>query len=78
MDRGNSLPSMLEHKIYPYDVLVVTHSGRSKPPPGVDRTRLERHLSQEEFYSVFGMTLQDFDRLSLWKRNDLKKKVCLF
>ncbi|XP_026198254.1 dematin isoform X2 [Anabas testudineus] len=78
MDRGNSLPSMLEHKIYPYEMLVVTHRGRSKLPPGVDRTRLERHLSQEEFFSVFGMTIEEFDRLSLWKRNNVKKKVCLF
>lgn len=78
MDRGNSLPSMLEHKIYPYEMLVVTHRGRNKLPPGVDRTRLERHLSQEEFLSVFRMTIEDFDRLSLWKRNEMKKKVCLF
>lgn len=78
MDRGNSLPSMLEHKVYPYEVLVVTHRGRSKLPPGVDRTQLERHLSQEEFFSVFGMSIEQFDRLSLWKRNDLKKRVCLF
>ncbi|XP_040011093.1 dematin-like isoform X2 [Xiphias gladius] len=78
MDRGNSLPSMLEHKMYPYETLVVTHRGRSKLPPGVDRTRLERHLSQEEFFGVFGMSIQEFDRLSLWKRNDLKKKVFLF
>uniref|UniRef100_A0A3Q3FQR5 Dematin actin binding protein n=1 Tax=Kryptolebias marmoratus TaxID=37003 RepID=A0A3Q3FQR5_KRYMA len=78
MDRGNSLPSMLEQKIYPYEMLVVTHRGRKKPPPGVDRTRLERHLSQEEFFSVFGMSIEDFDRLSLWKRNQLKKKFCLF
>uniref|UniRef100_A0A3B3WQD7 HP domain-containing protein n=1 Tax=Poecilia mexicana TaxID=48701 RepID=A0A3B3WQD7_9TELE len=78
MDRGNSLPSMLEHKIYPYEMLVVTHRGRSKLPPGVDRTRLERHLSPEEFLSVFRMPIEDFDRLSLWKRNEMKKKVCLF
>uniref|UniRef100_A0A8C4DWR7 HP domain-containing protein n=2 Tax=Moronidae TaxID=42148 RepID=A0A8C4DWR7_DICLA len=81
MDRGNSLPSMLDHKvtaIYPYEMLVVTHRGRSKLPPGVDRTRLERHLSQEEFFSVFGMSIEEFDCLSVWKRNDLKKKVCLF
>lgn len=78
MDRGNSLPSMLEHKVFPYETLVVTHKGRNKLPPEVDRTRLERHLSQDEFYSVFGMTLEDFDRLSLWKRNDMKKRVCLF
>uniref|UniRef100_A0A1A8G5L5 Erythrocyte membrane protein band 4.9 (Dematin) n=1 Tax=Nothobranchius korthausae TaxID=1143690 RepID=A0A1A8G5L5_9TELE len=78
MDRGNSLPSMLDHKIFPYEMLVVTHRGRLKLPPGVDRTRLERHLSQEEFFSVFGMSIEDYDSLSLWKRNELKKKVCLF
>ncbi|KAJ4923131.1 hypothetical protein JOQ06_021374, partial [Pogonophryne albipinna] len=78
MDRGKSLPSMLDHKICPYEMLVVTHRGRSKMPPGVDRTRLERHLSQEEFFSVFGMTIEEFDLLSLWKRNNLKKKFCLF
>uniref|UniRef100_UPI0037E94574 dematin-like n=1 Tax=Semicossyphus pulcher TaxID=241346 RepID=UPI0037E94574 len=78
MDRGNSLPSMLEQKIYPYETLVVTHRGRSKLPPGVDRTRLERHLSQEEFFSVFGMSIDEFDNLPFWKRDDLKKKFCLF
>ncbi|XP_036384760.1 dematin-like isoform X1 [Megalops cyprinoides] len=78
MDRGNSLPSILEQKIYPYEMLIVTHRGRSKLPPGVDRTRLERHLSPEEFHHLFGMTIAEFDRLSLWKRNELKKKVSLF
>ncbi|XP_073321905.1 LOW QUALITY PROTEIN: dematin-like [Pagrus major] len=62
----------------PYETLVVTHRGRSKLPPGVDRTRLERHLSQQEFFSVFGMSIEEFDCLSVWKRNDLKKRVCLF
>uniref|UniRef100_A0A3B4UJF2 Dematin actin binding protein n=1 Tax=Seriola dumerili TaxID=41447 RepID=A0A3B4UJF2_SERDU len=65
-------------QVFPYETLVVTHRGRSKLPPGVDRTKLERHLSQEEFFSVFGMSIEEFDGLSLWKRNDLKKKVCLF
>uniref|UniRef100_A0A8P4GPW5 HP domain-containing protein n=1 Tax=Dicentrarchus labrax TaxID=13489 RepID=A0A8P4GPW5_DICLA len=78
MDRGNSLPSILEQKIYPYEALIVTHRGRCKLPPGVDRTRLERHLSPEEFQQLFGMPIGEFDRLSLWKRNELKKKVSLF
>uniref|UniRef100_A0A3B4FWS2 Dematin actin binding protein n=1 Tax=Pundamilia nyererei TaxID=303518 RepID=A0A3B4FWS2_9CICH len=64
--------------IYPYETLVVTHRGRCKLPPGVDRTRLERHLSQEEFEQVFGMPMAEFERLSLWKRNELKKKASLF
>ncbi|KAK6313573.1 hypothetical protein J4Q44_G00169200 [Coregonus suidteri] len=78
MDRGNSLPSMLAEKIYPYEMLLVTHRGRNKLPPGVDRMRLERHLSVEEFQNIFGMPIEEFDRLSLWKRNDLKKRVSLF
>ncbi|XP_038845695.1 dematin-like [Salvelinus namaycush] len=78
MDRGNSLPSMLEQKIYPYEMLIVTHRGRCKLPPGVDRTRLERHLSPEDFERLFGMPIAEFDRLSLWKRNHLKKNAQLF
>ncbi|XP_030632898.1 dematin isoform X2 [Chanos chanos] len=78
MDRGNSLPSMLEQKIYPYEMLMVTNRGRNKLPPGVDRMRLERHLAPEDFQNLFGMSIEEFDRLSLWKRNELKKRVSLF
>ncbi|XP_020331782.1 dematin isoform X4 [Oncorhynchus kisutch] len=78
MDRGNSLPSVLAEKIYPYEMLLVTHRRRNKLPPGVDRMRLERHLSMEEFQNLFGMPIEEFDCLSLWKRNDLKKRVSLF
>uniref|UniRef100_A0A8C8S4D9 Dematin n=1 Tax=Pelusios castaneus TaxID=367368 RepID=A0A8C8S4D9_9SAUR len=78
MDRGNSLPSMLEQKIYPYEMLMVTNRGRMKLPPGVDRTRLERHLSPEDFLRVFEMSLEEFSKLALWKRNELKKKAFLF
>uniref|UniRef100_A0A8C1JMH6 Actin-binding LIM protein 2 n=1 Tax=Cyprinus carpio TaxID=7962 RepID=A0A8C1JMH6_CYPCA len=64
--------------VYPYDMLAVTHRVRVKLPRDVDRTRLERHLSPEDFYNVFGMTIEQFDRLALWKKNDLKKKARLF
>ncbi|XP_019065824.1 actin-binding LIM protein 2 isoform X6 [Fukomys damarensis] len=67
-----------EYKIYPYDSLIVTNRIRVKLPRDVDRTRLERHLSPEEFQEVFGMSIEEFDRLALWKRNDLKKKALLF
>ncbi|XP_028348160.1 actin-binding LIM protein 2 isoform X3 [Physeter macrocephalus] len=67
-----------EYKIYPYDALIVTNRIRVKLPKDVDRTRLERHLSPEEFQEVFGMSVDEFDRLALWKRNDLKKKALLF
>uniref|UniRef100_A0A4W2HHX5 Actin-binding LIM protein 2 n=1 Tax=Bos indicus x Bos taurus TaxID=30522 RepID=A0A4W2HHX5_BOBOX len=68
----------LDHRIYPYDALIVTNRIRVKLPKDVDRTRLERHLSPEEFQEVFGMSVEEFDRLALWKRNDLKKKALLF
>nr|XP_013012962.1 actin-binding LIM protein 2 isoform X17 [Cavia porcellus] len=67
-----------EYKIYPYDSLIVTNRIRVKLPKDVDRTRLERHLSPEEFQEVFGMSVEEFDRLALWKRNELKKKALLF
>nr|XP_023406800.1 LOW QUALITY PROTEIN: dematin [Loxodonta africana] len=78
MDRGNSLPCVLEQKIYPYEMLVVTSRGRTKLPPGVDRMRLERHLSAEDFSRVFSMSPEEFGKLALWKRNELKKKASLF
>ncbi|XP_036428616.1 actin-binding LIM protein 1 isoform X8 [Colossoma macropomum] len=78
MDRGLSMPNMLEHKVYPYEMLTVTNRGRAKLPKDVDRTRLERHLAPEVFFDIFGMEIQEFDRLPLWKRNDMKKKAKLF
>ncbi|KAM7377634.1 hypothetical protein PAMA_014102 [Pampus argenteus] len=66
------------YKVYPYEMLAVTHRVKVKLPRDIDRTRLERHLSPEDFHQVFGMTLDQFDRLALWKRNDLKKRARLF
>ncbi|XP_077433762.1 actin-binding LIM protein 3 isoform X2 [Vanacampus margaritifer] len=70
--------SRAEYKIYPYEALIVTTRGRNRLPKDVERARLERHLSPEEFVQVFGMTMEDFDRLALWKRNELKKQARLF
>uniref|UniRef100_A0A8C5H6E0 Actin binding LIM protein 1a n=1 Tax=Gouania willdenowi TaxID=441366 RepID=A0A8C5H6E0_GOUWI len=78
MDRGVSMPNMLEPKVYPYEMLIITSRGRAKLPRDVDRTRLERHLAPETFFDIFGMGIQEFDRLPLWKRNDMKKKAKLF
>lgn len=77
-DQDSSWGGMREYKVYPYEMLAVTHRVRVKLPRDVDRTRLERHLSPEDFYSVFGMTIEQFDRLALWKKNDMKKKARLF
>ncbi|XP_040291121.1 actin-binding LIM protein 1 isoform X18 [Bufo bufo] len=78
MDRGVSMPNMLEPKIYPYEMLMTTNRGRNKMLRDMDKTRLERHLAPEVFQDLFKMTIQEFDKLPLWKRNDLKKKARLF
>ncbi|XP_022267844.1 actin-binding LIM protein 1 isoform X18 [Canis lupus familiaris] len=78
MDRGVSMPNMLEPKIFPYEMLMVTNRGRNKILRDVDRTRLERHLAPEVFREIFGMSIQEFDKLPLWRRNDMKKKAKLF
>nr|XP_057934194.1 actin-binding LIM protein 2 isoform X2 [Doryrhamphus excisus] len=67
-----------EYKVYPYEMLAVTNRVKVKLPRDIDRTRLERHLSPQDFQRVFGMNLEHFDRLALWKRNDLKKRARLF
>lgn len=38
----------------------------------------QRHLSPEEFYRVFGLSMSAFDCLPQWKKNELKKRVRLF
>ncbi|XP_007578073.2 actin-binding LIM protein 1-like isoform X3 [Poecilia formosa] len=78
VDRGVSMPNLLEPKVYPYEVLKVSNGGRVKLPKDVDRTRLERHLSPDSFFEIFGMKIQEFDKLPLWKRNDMKKAANLF
>ncbi|XP_041840889.1 actin-binding LIM protein 2 isoform X9 [Melanotaenia boesemani] len=75
---SQSWGGMREYKVYPYEMLAVTHRVKVKLPRDVDRTRLERHLSPEDFQRVFRMTLEQFDRLALWKKNDMKKKAHLF
>uniref|UniRef100_A0A6Q2ZE64 Actin binding LIM protein 1b n=1 Tax=Esox lucius TaxID=8010 RepID=A0A6Q2ZE64_ESOLU len=76
---SSSSGGTLRHsQVFPYELLTITNRGRAKFPRDVDRTRLERHLAPELFFDIFGMEIQEFDRLPLWKRNDMKKKAKLF
>ncbi|XP_043109513.1 actin-binding LIM protein 1 isoform X7 [Puntigrus tetrazona] len=75
---GDVCGGQRDFKVYPYEMLTVTNRGRTKLPKDVDRTRLERHLAPETFFDIFGMEIHEFDRLPLWKRNDMKKKAKLF
>jgi hypothetical protein len=45
---------------------------------GIDMTRKECYLSAEEFQSCFNQDLEAFNKLPMWRRILLKKKVGLF
>ncbi|NXE78610.1 VILI protein, partial [Cochlearius cochlearius] len=68
------LPSKLE--IFPLDVLVNTSA--EDLPRGVDPSRKEDHLSDQDFKAVFGMDRSAFGKLPLWKQQKLKKDKGLF
>lgn len=61
--------------IYPYERLKV----RSVDPvTGIDITRREAYLSEEEFREIFGITKTAFYQLPKWRQNKLKMSLHLF
>ncbi|NWV34362.1 VILI protein, partial [Grantiella picta] len=68
------VPTKLE--IFPLDVLVNTSA--EDLPRGVDPSRKEDHLSDEDFQAAFGMNHSAFRSLPLWKQQKLKKDKGLF
>ncbi|XP_026708804.1 villin-1 isoform X2 [Athene cunicularia] len=68
------LPDKLE--TFPLDVLVNTSA--EDLPQGVDPSRKEYHLSDQDFQAVFGMSRSTFGNLPLWKQQKLKKDKGLF
>ncbi|NWY48212.1 VILI protein, partial [Sylvia atricapilla] len=68
------VPSKLE--TFPLDVLVNTAA--EDLPRGVDPSRKEDHLSDEDFQAAFGMSRSAFSSLPLWKQQKLKKDKGLF
>ncbi|KCV71896.1 hypothetical protein H696_01305 [Fonticula alba] len=71
-----------EVSTYSYTVLKMVaenpNSAAAKALEGVDKTRLEEYLSEEEFAQVFGMTRSDFAKIPRWKQTSLKKEKRLF
>lgn len=47
-------------------------------PEGVDATKKELYLGDEDFKNIMGMTAGEFNAMPAWKRNNLKKKVGLY
>jgi len=60
-------------KTYAYEELL-----KDPLPPGVDSTRLEQYLTDEEFEKVFKMPRTDFMSIPAWKAERIKQDVGLF
>ena len=59
--------------IIPYDQLVA-----QVDIVGVDPAHKERHLSELEFGTIFGISRKEWQQLPAWKRTALRKKCGLF
>ncbi|ELR14973.1 villin headpiece domain containing protein [Acanthamoeba castellanii str. Neff] len=61
------------NRVYTYEEL------KAKPPPkGLDKTKLEQYLSEEEFKTVLQMTKDEFYALPPWKQNKLRQQASLY
>ncbi|KAE8626724.1 hypothetical protein XENTR_v10006726 [Xenopus tropicalis] len=61
---------------YPLEFL----TGKQKPelPEGVDPTRKESYLTDQDFAATFGITREEFYALPSWKQLNMKKQLGLF
>ncbi|EGC37711.1 hypothetical protein DICPUDRAFT_46298 [Dictyostelium purpureum] len=60
-------------EIYSYEELLA-----DPLPAGVDSTKLENYLSDEEFEKVFNMKRSEWEKIPTWKREPIKKSLYLF
>ncbi|XP_061584561.1 advillin [Cololabis saira] len=61
---------------FPPDALL--NKSASELPEGVDPTQKEKHLSNADFASIFGISKDDFVNLPQWKQLKMKKEKGLF
>uniref|UniRef100_A0A4W6FBK0 Advillin n=1 Tax=Lates calcarifer TaxID=8187 RepID=A0A4W6FBK0_LATCA len=72
----NCVESEKNFESFPPEALV--NKQASELPEGVDPSQKEKHLSDSDFSTVFGMTKDDFVSLPRWKQLNLKKEKGLF
>ncbi len=61
-----------EENVFAYEEL------KDKFPKGVDPTKKEEYLDDDEFEKLFGMSRDAYTKLPLMKKKTLKKKLGLF
>eukprot|EP00026_Physarum_polycephalum_P000343 Phypoly_transcript_00343.p1 GENE.Phypoly_transcript_00343~~Phypoly_transcript_00343.p1 ORF type:complete len:1625 (+),score=418.05 Phypoly_transcript_00343:184-5058(+) len=49
-----------------------------KYPKGIDTSRLEEYLNDDEFMKVFEMSAEEFSKQPLWKRQNVKRDLGLY
>lgn len=78
MSRESSAGELVSKELAVYPLKELQLIGTMRLPRDVNRTKLEQHLSDEEFHRVFGTNRASFYCLQMWKQLDLKKKANLF
>ena len=63
--------------ILPYEQIRLDKNKKTLPPQ-VDRKRLEKYLTDDEFASVFKMTREQWTKVPTWKQEDIKFKLHLW
>ncbi|KAF7693018.1 advillin [Silurus meridionalis] len=67
------------NRVYdPFPLEQLIHKTAEELPEGVDPACREKHLSNEEFFSVFQMSKDEFAGLPQWRQLNSKKKYGLF
>lgn len=71
VDEKVSLDPISPSSFLPYEIL-------KGFPEGIDKTRKEEYLGDEEFKKIFGCDKESFGALPAWKKNEKKKSLGLF
>lgn len=69
------IPSLSSSKFIPYSILKTIQDTSSL---GIDSTRKEMALSDDEFHQIMNVTKEDFLKLPEWRRKKMKQDVGLF
>ncbi|XP_060925962.1 advillin isoform X2 [Limanda limanda] len=72
----NCVESEKNFECFPLDSLL--NKLPNELPEGVDPTKKEKHLSDSDFSSVFGISKDDFAQLPQWKQLGMKKETGMF
>uniref|UniRef100_A0A8B9JLI3 Advillin n=1 Tax=Astyanax mexicanus TaxID=7994 RepID=A0A8B9JLI3_ASTMX len=64
------------YQLFPFEDLI--NKNADELPKGVNPSEREKHLSDEDFQFIFGMSKNEFSSLPQWKQLNIKKKNKMF